>query len=63
VIEGVVALVDQVFPLLCEDVSTTDPPGQNIVGPPAVIVGAAGLASRITVMPFEASDVQPLPSV
>ena len=35
----VVAPVDQVFPVADEDVSTTELPEQNVVGPPAVIVG------------------------
>ena len=37
--DGVVAPFDQVFPVADEDVKTTDPPAQNVVAPPAVIVG------------------------
>lgn len=40
--EFVVAPVDQVFPLPCDEVSVTVPPAQNVVVPLAVIVGAGG---------------------
>ncbi|MND99753.1 hypothetical protein D3C80_921450 [compost metagenome] len=39
-----VAPFDQVFPLAAEEVNVTDPPGQKVVGPPGVTVGAAGNA-------------------
>ncbi|MNU79312.1 hypothetical protein D3C71_689260 [compost metagenome] len=39
VIDCVVAPFDQVFPVADEDVKTTEPPAQNVVGPPAVMVG------------------------
>ncbi len=42
VIDCVTAPVDQVFPLADEEVNTTLPPEQNVVGPPAEIVGVAG---------------------
>ena len=42
VIDVVVSLVDQVLPLEEEDVKLTLPPSQKVVGPSAVMVGAAG---------------------
>ena len=33
------APVDQVFPVAEEEVKVTEPPAQNVVGPPAVMVG------------------------
>ena len=53
----VVALLLHVFPLAALDVSTTFPPWQKVVGPPAVIVTAgAGLTVTLT-----AEDVPPHP--
>jgi hypothetical protein len=52
-----------VFPLLCEEVSTTDPPVQNVVGPPADMVGADGIAFTVTTTGDEDGDSQPLPFV
>jgi len=42
--EGVVALVDHVFPEGDEEVKVTLPPAQKEVGPLAEITGAAGKA-------------------
>jgi len=56
-----VALVDHKFPDAALDVNVTLPPAQNVVGPPAVIVGVAGKALTIIVLVVE--FVQPLPSV
>lgn len=50
-IEFVVALVDQVFPVGADEVKVTEPPAQNVVGPPGVIVGAAGGAVTVIVVP------------
>ena len=50
-IELVVALVDQVFPVGSDEVNVTEPPAQNVVGPPGVIVGAAGGAVTVIVVP------------
>ena len=47
-IDWVVAPVDQTLPVADEEVKTTLPPAQNVVGPPAVIVGVAGIG--LTVM-------------
>ncbi|MNE21275.1 hypothetical protein D3C80_1144290 [compost metagenome] len=38
-IDCVVSPVDQTFPVVAEEVNTTLPPRQNVVGPSAVIVG------------------------
>lgn len=35
------------------------PPVQNVVGPPAVIVGEGGIGFTVTVVPAEGADVQP----
>ncbi len=59
VIDCVVAPVDQLFPLAEEEVKTTLPPEQNVVGPPAEIVGAAGVGLTVTVVPAEAGEVHP----
>ena len=58
VIDGVVAPFDQRFPLAAEDVNTTLPPAQNVVAPPAVIVGVAGKALTVTVVPADCPEVQ-----
>ena len=42
VMDCVVAPLDQVFPVALDDVSTTEPPVQKVVDPPAVTVGVAG---------------------
>ena len=44
---SVVAELDQTLPAACEDVKTTDPPSQNVVAPPALIVGADGKAFTV----------------
>ena len=48
-IDEVVSLVDQVLPLLAEEVRTTEPPAQKVVGPPAVITGAEGIGFTVIV--------------
>ena len=57
VIDCVVAPVDQRFPLEAEEVNTTDPPVQKVVGPPAVIVGAEGIGFTVTLITFDAAEV------
>jgi hypothetical protein len=47
VIACVVAPVDQVFPVADDDVNTTFPPVQKVIGPPAVIVGAEGVGFTV----------------
>jgi hypothetical protein len=59
VIDCVVAPVDQTFPVADEDVSTTLPPAQKVKGPPAEIVGVAGIGFTVTVVPADATEVQP----
>ena len=59
VIDCVVAPVDQRFPLAEEEVNTTLPPAQKVVGPPAEIVGVAGSGFTVTVVPAEVAEVQP----
>jgi len=49
-IEGVVAPVDHRYVVPALAVKVTDPPEQNAVGPPAVIVGVAGKAFTVTVV-------------
>ena len=41
------------------EVSVTDPPAQNVVGPPGVIVGVGGAGLTVTVTGDEAAEVQP----
>lgn len=48
VMDCVVSPVDQVFPVVAEDVSTTLSPSQNVVEPPADIVGAVGPGVVVT---------------
>lgn len=38
-----VAPVDQILPVGADEVKVTEPPAQNVVGPPAVIVGTGGI--------------------
>ena len=59
-IDCVVAPFDQVFPVADEDVKTTLPPVQKVVGPPAVIVGVVGSGVTVIVLFVEAVEVQPL---
>ena len=59
VIDWVIAPVDQVCPLADEDVKVTELPEQKVVGPPAVMVGAAGSGFTVTVVEA-AAEVQPL---
>ena len=42
-----------------EEVSVTLPPAQNVRGPPALIVGVAGVGFTATVVPADAGDGQP----
>jgi len=59
VIDCVVAPVDQTFPLADDEVNTTLPPAQKVNGPPAEMVGVAGIGFTVTVVPAEATEVQP----
>lgn len=50
---------DQVLPDVALDVNTTFPPAQNVNGPEAETVGAAGVGFTVTTVGAEAADVQP----
>jgi hypothetical protein len=62
-IDCVVAPFDQRYDEPAEAVSVTEPPAQNVVGPPAVIVGVTGSASTVTTVGVEVALAQPLPFV
>ena len=59
VIADVVKLFDQVLLLDEDDVRTTLPPEQKVVGPLAVIVGVGGMGLTVTVTGIDGGDVQP----
>lgn len=59
VIDCVVSPVDHRLPVADEDVKVTLPPIQKVVGPPAEIVGVAGMGFTVTVVPDDGADVQP----
>ena len=63
VIFCVVKLFDQVFPVETEELKLTEFPLQNVVVPPALIVGAAGIGLTVTVVVALEAEVQPLASV
>jgi hypothetical protein len=46
----VVAPFDQVFPVALDDVSTTEPPAQKVVEPPAVTVGVVAVVVIVTLV-------------
>ena len=41
------------------DVNVTEPPVQNVVGPPGVIVGVAGVGLTVTVVAADGAEEQP----
>ena len=55
----VVAPVDQRLSVAEDDVNTTEPPAQNVVGPLAEIVGVAGNGLTVTVSAIEFPEEQP----
>lgn len=59
VMDCVVAPLDHKLLVAEEDVNTTEPPAQNVVGPLAVIVGTAGIGLAVTVIGALDGDVQP----
>lgn len=64
VMDCVVAVVDQVFPVGDEEVNTTDPPVQKVVGPPGVITGTLGAGFTVTVVGADAAThPEPFPTV
>ena len=62
VIDCEVAPLDQRFPLAADDVRVTEPPEQNVVGPPAVIVGIGGFELTVTTVAADVAE-QPEPFV
>ncbi|MNW70982.1 hypothetical protein D3C74_505600 [compost metagenome] len=58
-----VAPFDHVFPVAADDVKTTEPPAQNVVGPPAVIVGVAGSGFTVTVVGADMIEHGPFETV
>jgi hypothetical protein len=51
---------DQTFPEAEDEVSVTLPPEQKVVGPPAVIVGVAGVGFTVTVVVADVAEHVPL---
>jgi hypothetical protein len=60
VIDCVVAPFDQVFPEALDDVKTTEPPEQNVVDPPAEIVGTVGPGLTVTLSGLDVAEQDPL---
>ena len=56
----VVAPLDQLFPVVDEEVKVTEPPAQKVVGPLGVIVGVAGNGVTVTTVAADV-EVQPPP--
>ena len=54
---------DQVLPEVAEEVSTTEPPAQNVVGPPAVMVGVGGIGFTVTFTAVLELEIHPFPSI
>ena len=48
------------LPVAEDEVNNTDPPWQNVVAPPGVIVGVDGIAFTVTTVAEDGSDGQPL---
>jgi len=46
------------LPVAALEVSVTDPPLQNVVGPPGVIVGVGGIGLTVTVVVAEGAEEQ-----
>ena len=52
--------MDQVFPVALDDVSTTEPPAQKVVEPPAVTIGVEGNGFTVTTVVAELAVQFPL---
>lgn len=63
VIDCVVSPVDQRLPVVEDEVSTTEPPAQKVVAPPAVIAGTAGFGFTVTLVAAAAAVEHPKPFV
>ena len=57
--DGVVSPVDHKFPVDSDEVKITESPSQNVVSPPAVIVGTAGFGFTVTLVEADAPDEHP----
>ena len=55
--------VDHKLSVADEEVSTTESPSQNVVGPLAVMVGTEGIALTVTVVVAEVAEQKPLSTV
>ena len=45
------------LPVAADEVSNTEPPAQNVVGPPGVIVAVAGIGFTVIVMVFDVAGL------
>ena len=54
----VVAPFDQLLFVAEDEVNTTEPPAQNVVELPAVIVGVAGVGLTVTAIVFDVGEEQ-----
>lgn len=48
------------LPAADDEVSVTLPPWQNVVGPPALIVGVEGIGLTVTTFAIEGDEVHPI---
>jgi hypothetical protein len=48
------------IPVALFELNVTLPPAQNVVGPPGVIVGVAGIGFTVTVVAVEGALAQPV---
>ena len=55
--------MDQVFPVALDEVSTTEPPAQNVVALPAVMVGVEGNELTVTTVGAELAEQFPFATV
>jgi hypothetical protein len=55
--------LDQVLPVALDDVSTTEPPAQKVVEPPAVTIGVAGNGLTVTTVGAELAVQFPFDTV
>ena len=63
VMDCVVAPVDQTLFVKDEEVNTTELPEQNVVGPPAVMVGTDGVGFTVITVGDEVAEQRPLLTV
>ena len=54
---------DHALPVVAEDVNKTVPPEQNVVGPLALMVGAAGVGLTVTIVGTDVALQLPVPDV